>query len=62
MQFLYGDRELRIEIGDILTAEADVIVNPAKGDLTHNNGLAAHILAAAGDEMLTQTWLPIQFL
>lgn len=60
MQFLYGDRELRIEIGDILTAEADVIVNPAKGDLTHNNGLAAHILAAAGDEMLTQSMQLIQ--
>lgn len=60
MQFLYGDRELRIEIGDLLTTEVDVIVNPAKGNLIHEDGLAAHILAAAGDEMLTQSMQLIQ--
>lgn len=55
MKFLYGDRELRIEIGDLLTSQVDVIVNSARSDLSHNDGLAARILSAAGEIMLTQS-------
>lgn len=55
MQFLYGDRELRLEIGDLLSAEVDVIVNPANSWLSHDRGLAAQILSAAGDLLATQS-------
>jgi O-acetyl-ADP-ribose deacetylase (regulator of RNase III) len=55
MQFLYGDRELWMGVNDILTAEVEVIVNPANSELTHSGGLAAHILAAAGDELASQS-------
>ena len=51
MQFLYGDRELRIEVADILKAPVDVIVNPANGSLSHGGGLAAIILQAAGEQL-----------
>lgn len=60
MQFLYGDRELRLEIGDLLKAEVEVIVNPANGGLSHEGGLAAQILTAAGDELATQSTQLIQ--
>lgn len=51
MQFLYGDRELRIEVADLLKAPVDVIVNPANGGLYHGGGLAAIILQAAGEQL-----------
>jgi O-acetyl-ADP-ribose deacetylase (regulator of RNase III) len=51
MQFLYGDRELRIEVCDLLSAPVDVIVNPANGGLSHGGGLAAIILQAAGEQL-----------
>lgn len=51
MQFLFGDRELRIEVADILRAPVDVIVNPANGQLQHGGGLAAIILQAAGEQL-----------
>lgn len=51
MQFLYGDRELRVEIGDLLQAPVAVIVNPANGGLYHGGGLAAIILQAAGEQL-----------
>ena len=55
MQFLYGDRELWMGVNDLLTAEVDVIVNPANSELRHSGGLAAKILAAAGDELASQS-------
>lgn len=51
MQFLYGDRELRIGVSDILQAPVEVIVNPANGGLYHGGGLAAKILQAAGEQL-----------
>ena len=55
MQFLYGDRELWIGVNDLLTTEVEVIVNSANSELTHSRGLAAQILAAAGDELANQS-------
>ena len=55
MQFLYGDRELRIGVCDLLQAPVDVIVNPANGGLYHGGGLAAIILQAAGEQLQTDS-------
>ena len=60
MQFLYGDRELWLGVKNILTTEVDVIVNPANVCLSHDGGLAAQILAAAGDELAVQSKQLIQ--
>ena len=60
MQFLYGDRELWMGISDLLTTEVDVIVNPVNSSLSHNGGLAAQILAAAGQELADQSAQLIQ--
>ena len=54
MQFLYGDRELWIGICDLLATEVDVIVNPADTQLSHKDGLAGVILAAAGENLDAQ--------
>ena len=51
MQFLYGDRELLIRVGDLLSAPVDVIVNPANTGLSHGDGLAGQILEHAGEEL-----------
>ena len=48
MQFLYGDRELILEVRDLLKAPVDVIVNPANSSLSHGGGLALHISQQAG--------------
>lgn len=55
MQFLYGDRELRLVVGDLLTADVDVIVNSANTGLSHDEGLAALILEAAGNQLVKQS-------
>jgi len=55
MQFLYGDRELVIKVGDILLEEVDVIVNSATSTLEHEQGLAARICSAAGNELQQQS-------
>ena len=60
MQFLYGDRELRLEICDLLNAEVEVIVNSANDALTYDGGLAIQILASAGDILATQSQQLIQ--
>lgn len=51
MQFLFGDHELLLCVGDILSAPTDVIVNPANGSLSHGGGLAGQILQRAGEEL-----------
>ena len=51
MQFLFGDRELRVQVSDLLKAPVDVIVNPANGGLYHAGGLAAIIVQAAGEQV-----------
>lgn len=55
MQFLYGDRELLLGVGDLLSAPVEVIVSPANRTLQHSDGLAARILAAAGDDLEQQS-------
>lgn len=51
IQFLYGDRELLVDIGDLIGIEADVIVNPSNTSLSHDGGLAQKILQAAGEKL-----------
>jgi len=55
VQFLFGDRELLLGVYDLLMAPVDVIVNPANSGLSHDGGLAAQILAAAGDSLEEQS-------
>jgi len=55
MQFLFGDRELLLNIGDLLSAATEVIVNPANCDLSHADGLAEQILQHAGDELQNES-------
>lgn len=55
MQFLYGDRELLLGVQDLLKAPVEVIVNPANSELTHPGGIAAQILAQAGQQLQTET-------
>lgn len=49
MQFLFGDRELLVQIADLFSAPVDVIVNPANGSLSHGGGLAGAIVDRGGD-------------
>lgn len=55
LQFLFGDRELLVKVQDLLTAPVEVIVNPANSTLIHGGGVAAQILAAAGEELDKQS-------
>jgi O-acetyl-ADP-ribose deacetylase (regulator of RNase III) len=48
MEFLFGDRELRVEAGDLLRSPVEVIVCPADPELTLDGALAERIVAAAG--------------
>jgi putative ATPase len=49
LQFLYGDRELLIQVADLFAAPVDVIVNPANGGLSHGGGVAGQVVARGGD-------------
>ncbi|MGD8743491.1 MAG: macro domain-containing protein [Granulosicoccaceae bacterium] len=49
MQFLYGDRELLIQVADLFAAPVDVIVNPANGNLSHGGGIAGQVVAHGGE-------------
>ena len=51
MRFLFGDRELLLVTGDLLSAQVDVIVNPANRDLLHHGGLAQQIQQQAGSQL-----------
>ena len=55
MQFLFGDRELILNISDLLTAPVDVIVNPANGGLSHGGGVAGQIARQGGDVIQTES-------
>ena len=55
MQFLFGDKELIITVGDLLSAKTEVIVSPAKHSLQHDTGLALHIAKNAGPELHQQS-------
>lgn len=60
MQFLFGDRELLINISNLLEAPVKVIVNSANPELAHANGLSATILAAAGENLQVESTRLIQ--
>ena len=51
MRFLFGDRELLLTVADLLSAQVEVIVNPADSLLQHEGGLALQILQAAGTRL-----------
>jgi len=55
MQFLFGDRELLLKVGDLLSAPTEVIVNPTNTGLSHGGGLAGQILHHAGDELQAES-------
>ena len=54
MQFLYGDRELLLRVGDLLSAPTEIIVNPANSGLSHGDGLAGLILQQAGEALQSE--------
>lgn len=49
MQFLFGERELVINVADLLAASVDVIVNAANGGLAHGGGVAGKIVQQGGE-------------
>lgn len=51
MRFLFGDRELVLAVGDLLTAQVDVIVNPTNSELLHHGELAELISQQAGHQL-----------
>jgi len=54
MRFLFGDRELLLVAGDLLTAPVEVIVNPANRDLSLEEGLASQLRQQAGNHLQTK--------
>lgn len=60
MQFLFGDRELVLNVSDLLAAPVDVIVNPANGGLSHGGGVAGQIAHQGGDVIQTESDLFIK--
>jgi len=51
MQFLYGDRELRLVIGSVLEAPVEVVVNAADAMLSHGGTLARELQTRAGQAL-----------
>ena len=60
MQFLFGDRELVLNVSDLLAAPVDVIVNPANGGLSHGGGVAGQIAHQGGDVIQSESDLFIK--
>lgn len=60
MQFLFGDRELIINVADLLAAPVDVIVNPANAGLSHGGGVAGQIAQQGGDIIQSESDLFIK--
>ena len=60
MQFLFGDRELILNVSDLLAAPVDVIVNPANGGLSHGGGVAGQIAHQGGDVIQSESDLFIK--
>jgi O-acetyl-ADP-ribose deacetylase (regulator of RNase III) len=50
-QYFYGDRVLRLEVGDVLDADAEVVVNEVDSALSHQGELSERIGRAGGDAM-----------
>ena len=51
MQFQFADRELILQVADLLAASVDVIVNPANGGLSHGGGVAGLISQQGGEQV-----------
>lgn len=51
VQFLYGDRELILQVADLFSAPVDVIVNPANGRLLHGGGVAGQVIERGGQRI-----------
>lgn len=49
MRFLFGDRELVLTVGALLSARTDAIILPAETDLSRQPGIAGEIIERAGD-------------
>jgi len=54
MQFLFGDRELVINVQDLLTAPVEVIVSSSNTTLTHEGGIAEQILQKGGSQVQSE--------
>lgn len=55
MRYIFGDCELLLVVGDLLSAKVDVIVNPASAGFEHSNGLSREITQQAGDAVLRES-------
>lgn len=55
MRFLFGDRELLLVAGDLLSAPVEVIVNTANHDLSLEEGLASQLRQYAGNHLQTES-------
>jgi len=51
MQFLYGDRELFMSVGDVLSSPVDVIVNSTDPDLSLEDSHGRRLISTAGADM-----------
>lgn len=51
MKFLFGDRELVINVQDLLTAPVEVIVSSSNTSLTHQGGIAGQIVQKGGSQV-----------
>jgi O-acetyl-ADP-ribose deacetylase (regulator of RNase III) len=54
MQFLYGDRELLIAVGDIMSSPVEVIVNSTDPDLLLEDSHGQRLVSTAGADMKTE--------
>ncbi len=55
MQFLFGDRELILQVADLFSMKVDVIVNPANSSLSHGGGVAGMLVERGGDIIQQQS-------
>lgn len=51
MRFLFGDRELVLTVGTLLSAQADSIIIPAGPELGHEDPLAQEVIRRAGERV-----------
>lgn len=55
MQFLFGDRELVINVQDLLAAPVEVIVSSSNTSLTHEGGVARQIVQKGGSQVQSES-------
>ncbi len=55
VQFIYADRELLLQVADLLSAPVEVIVNAANSSLAHGGGIAGQIVARGGEIIQQQS-------